>query len=234
MKKLLGLFSATIVYFCVATVIAQAVGLAMLWYKGYFTEERAYAVLAAAHGVDMLALRDRLEAEKKIDQEEGPSYESAIDTHLRKSLDLDVREMAVQKGLENLVGFDTQVRVKYDRFADIKLKYETRLMEIANEAKDAALQNLQTTIEAMSPEQAKDQLVRMLRDGAVNDVVKLMLDLPTDRQKKILAQFANDAEAQQLYEILKRIRLGEPTVSTIDQARAELQQLNLANVTPES
>ena len=73
----------------------------------------------------------------------------------------------------------------------------------------------------------------MYNDGAVNDVVKLMLDLPPNQQKKILAQFENDADAQQLYEILKRVRLGEPTVSTIDQARAELRQLNLANVMPE-
>ncbi len=234
MKKLIGLISAMIVYFCVATVIAQAVGLGMLWYKGYFAEERVFAVLAAAHGVDMLALRDRLEAERKVDLEEGPSYESAIDHHLRKSLDLDVREMAIEKGLRDLVSVETAVRVKHERFADIKEKYDTRLLEIANEAKDAALQNLQSTIEAMTPEQAKDQMLRMFRDGATNDVVQLMLNLPTDRQKKILAQFTNDADAQELYEILKRIRLGEPTVSTIDQARAELRQLNLASVIPET
>ena len=234
MKKLIGWISSMIVYFCVATVIAQAVGIGMLWYKGYFAEDRVFAVLAAAHGVDMLALRDRIEAEQKDDQEEGPSYESALDQHLRTSLDLDVREMAIEKGLRDLASLDTAVRIKHERFATIKAKYDAKLVEIANEAKDAALQNLQTTFEAMTPEQAKDQMLRMFRDGATNDVVQLMLNLPTDRQKKILAQFSNDAEAQELYEILKRIRLGEPTVSTIDQARAELRHLNLASVLPES
>lgn len=232
MKKIIGLFGSLILYACVATVIAQAVGLGMLWYKGYFTKDRMFAVLAAVHGVDMLAIRDRLEAEQKADFEEGPSLESALEERLQKSLDLDIRGAAVEKGLLDLLNLQLALEIEHRRFKEVKSRYDERLMEIANEAKDAALQNLQTAIEAMQPAQAKDQLVRMYNDGAVNDVVKLMLDLPPNQQKKILAQFENDTDAQQLYEILKRVRLGEPTVSTIDQARAELRQLNLANVMP--
>ena len=230
MKRIIGLLGSIILYACVATVLAQAVGLGMLWYKGYVTEDRVYALLAGAHGIDRVAIHERLEREKKADSRESPSYESAMEHFVRKGLDLDVREMTVDKGLIELINLQSSLQVEHTRFLDVKNKYDSKLVEIADEAKNESLQKLQSTVEAMTPEQAKDQLLKMYKDGAMNDVVKVLLGLPTDKLKKILAQFANDEESEQLYEILKRVRLGEPTVSTIDQARAELDELNLANV----
>jgi ACT domain-containing protein len=74
----------------------------------------------------------------------------------------------------------------------------------------------------MQPEQAKGQLLKMLEDDAMEDVVTIVTNMPADKRKKILAEFKVGTDAEQLYEILKNIRKGEPIASTIQDARQSL------------
>ena len=76
----------------------------------------------------------------------------------------------------------------------------------------------------MRPEQAKEQLLKMLDDKAMGDVVTIVKNMPADKQKKIVAEFKEGSDADQLYQILKNIRAGEPVVSQIEDAREQLQQ----------
>ena len=230
MKRLVAAVKSLVLYFCFATILAQLVGIGMLWFKGYLTRERLYNVLASLYDIDVLELRDRIVAESQREDQEDPGIDSRLDQHLRKSLDLDLREMAIRQGFRDLVTLQSALEVEHERFVEVRDKFDEKLASLLSQQRDTALQKLQQTLETMQPGQAKDQLLRMFEDGAVNDVVKLMSDMPADKQKKILAEFQSDEDAQQLYEILKRIRLGEPTVSTIEQARAELEALNLSNV----
>ena len=227
MKRLLAILGQAFVYFCTATVLAQAIVLAVLWQKGYLTQSRLHKVLAALYDVDVLAIRDRLVAEAEAANEEQDSYEQQLRRAIEQSLHLDLRETAIEKGFLDLVNLQTAVQTEHDRFAEMRDQYDAKLEGLANVAKDEALQRLQQTLETMQPAQAKDQLLRMFEDGAVEDVVQLLINMPTSKQKKVLAEFQTDEDARQLYEILKRIRLGEPTVSTIREARAELRALGL-------
>ena len=87
----------------------------------------------------------------------------------------------------------------------------------------ASRKELQRTIEAMRPEQAKAQLLKMLDDEAMDDVVTIVKSMPVDKRKKIIAEFKEGTDADRLYEILKNILRGEPNASTIQEARNSLK-----------
>jgi hypothetical protein len=58
----------------------------------------------------------------------------------------------------------------------------------------------------------------------MGDVVTIVKNMPSDKQKKLIAEFKEGSDAEQLYQILKSIRAGEPVVSQIEDARQQLSQ----------
>ena len=58
----------------------------------------------------------------------------------------------------------------------------------------------------------------------MDDVVAIMKSMPTDKRKKIIAEFKQGEDTKDLYEILKNIRLGEPLASELKETRDKLQQ----------
>lgn len=224
MKKLFSLLSSAFLYFCVATIIAQAVALASLWSKGALDRSRVYRVLAALHGVDVVTMQAQLNAQVKDVQKEQASFAERAEIQTLESLDLDLRETAIDKGLLDLRNLQTTVQVDQAEFRDQRQAYDTKLKDLAAQEQASAMKQLQRTIEAMRPAQAKEQLVKMLEDKAMGDVVTLVKNMSMDKQKKIIAEFKEGADADQLYEILKNIRAGEPVVSQIQDAREQLQR----------
>ncbi len=225
MKKLFGLLWTLIVYFCVATVIsAVAVG-STLWFKGALTSDRIYRVLAALHGTDILLLHQQLEDNKaKLDSEQEP-FEARQRAIQLKSLDLDLREAAVDKGVANLTQLQQTLQTEQSRFVALTQSYEQRLKQLEQKEQASSLNELQRTLESMKPKQAKEQIIKMMDDNAMIDVVALFRKMSNDKRKKILAEFKDVGDADRLYEILKNIREGEPLASEIKAARAKLGQI---------
>lgn len=223
MKKIVSLLATAFIYLCVATVVAQSAAVATLWTKGALDRGRLYRVLAALHGVDVVTMQTRLAAQKKAAQQEQPSFDSRVEAQRLQSLDLDLRETALDKGLVDLLNLQSTVQTAETQFQQQRQSYDTKLRDMVDEVQATSMKELQRTIEAMRPEQAKAQLLKMLEDKAMGDVVTIVKNMPADKQKKLIAEFKDGTDADQLYQILKNIRAGEPVKSQIDEAR---QQLN--------
>jgi hypothetical protein len=223
-KKVFSLLTTAFIYFCVATMLAQIAALSALGAKGALDRGRLYRVLAALHGVDVVTMQTQLMAEKKPSQQEQPSYESRLEAQNLKSLDLDLRETAIDKGLLDLLSLQTNVRTEQTAFQEQRQSYDTKLKDMVEEAQTSSMKDLQRTIEAMRPAQAKEQLLKMLDDKAMGDVVTILKNMPADKQKKLVAEFKVGSDTEQLYQILKNIRAGEPVVSQIEDARQQLNQ----------
>ena len=224
MKKILSLLGGLFSYFCVATVIALVTAIVAMWFKGALDEERLYRVLASLHGVDVVTMQRELIREMKAPDMEQPSAATNMDQQLLKSLDLDLRELAVSKGIESLGAIETHLQIETNRFDDLKKAYAVKLKELEDEEKATSMKELQRTMEAIRPAQAKEQFLKMIEDDAMDDVVSLLKNMAIDKRKKIIAEFKQGADAEKLYEILKNIRLGEPIVSQIEDARDKLKQ----------
>jgi flagellar motility protein MotE (MotC chaperone) len=223
MKKVLSLLAIAFTYFCIATVIsAAAVGIT-LGAKGVLTESRIYRVLAALHGLDVVTLHKQIHQQQLARDAEQPSFQQQQDARLRASLDLDIREKAVRKGIIDLTSLQNRLQNAQEQFGELTKAYERRLDEIQQQEQSAALQELLITIEAMKPEQAKDQIMKMLDDNALAEVVALLKKMSMDKRKKLLGEFETPQEADRLYEVLKSIRDGEPLASEIQEAREKLR-----------
>ena len=64
----------------------------------------------------------------------------------------------------------------------------------------------------------------MLNRKEYDAVVTLMIAMPTQKKTKIVAEFKTPSETEQLDDILRRMRNGQPMTEAVDSAQAQLSQ----------
>jgi hypothetical protein len=232
MKRMTSLLALGFLYFCVATVIAAGVGVAMLYQKGAFSDDRVTNMWAALHGIPLPGDAASSGSDGH-DPEEQPSYEDIVVKRALAGLDLDLRENTVDKALRELQTIQLKIRTEQERFDRLVTSYEEKLQSLEANAADAAILETQRTLEALPPKQAKQQLLNLLDESPspgiespMAAVVALVKAMPIERRRKILQEFKTEAEDGKLAEILKEILRGAPDVPFLKQARDELQNLN--------
>lgn len=219
MRMMLRLFVA----FCVATVLAQGIILGMAAARGNLKQETFVKGLALLNGIDISGER----LQKMLDeyrQEPIPRYEDVVSERARSNLDLQMRE-------ESLLRMQKDVREKLDALIATKTAFDRQLNEfyaMLDREKEnlltESLQEVKRTLEAIAPEQAKDQLLKLYKNGQKEEVIAILKAMPTDKTKKILGEFVGVEEAEQLNEMLTMILKGEPTAAMLDQARQNTVQ----------
>lgn len=216
MQKLVKAFGA----FCVATVLAQIIILILAAARGNLKQETLLKGIALVNGVDISAehLQQALQDSRNTP---NPTYEDVVEERARLDRDLDMRQKAIEHEKEQVSAMLAELQkreVAFDRrtteFYELLDKKEKNLL-------DTSLKEVQLTLESLSPEQAKDQIVRTLEDERLDDVVAIFKGMPADKRKKIMGEFVDEGEAEQLHKILMRMREGEPNVGLIRDARSK-------------
>lgn len=227
MKAAANWLGTLFVALCVGTVISLAVLVGMLWWKGALTDDRWLGMLAALQGIK--PAKTAAAAEDPA-ADEQPSLVQLMEKRLGASLDLELRETAIDKSLGDLRLLESQIKTENERLDKWKQSFDIRLAKLESQTTDEALLQLQRMLEVMSPRQAKDQILRMLKetsntdDDPMRDVVTILKTMPSDKQKKILAEFKLEPEEEKLAEVLRQVRLGSPDADLIRNTRQELQQ----------
>jgi hypothetical protein len=227
MKAAANWLGTLFVALCVGTVISLAVLGGMLWWKGALTGDRWLGLLAALQGIEPAKAAA---ASDDPAADEQPSLAQLVERRLGASLDLELRETAIDKSLGDLRLLESQIKTENERLDKWKQSFDIRLAKLESQTTDEALLQLQRMLEVMSPRQAKDQILRMLKDtpntedDPMRDVVTILKTMPSDKQKKILAEFKLEPEEEQLAEVLRQVRLGSPDADLIRNTRQELQQ----------
>ena len=231
MKKIFHLLSLGFLYFCVATVIAQSVGVGMFWWKGGFSGDRSLQLLAVLNGLDLHEFWTQVEQAAKERPEEQVAHEDVVAARVKAGLDWDLREQAIQRAISEMRVLESQLKVERASFETVKKTFAEDLDRQEKQAADAALQELQDTMFALAPKQAKEQIMLWLRNPADNyplqgrdpvaDVVTLLKQAPLDRQNKIFKEFKTPEETEKLHDILESIRRGDKA-ELIQQTRDQL------------
>jgi len=230
MKKILNLAASLFVAFCIGTVLSIAVFVGVLWWKGGLTGDRFMSLLAALQGIDMATTAATLPVTEEPNDEQV-SHEEIVEKRALAALDLDLRESAIDKSLGELRNLEALTKTERERLDLWKQSFDQRLANLENEASESSLRELQTTLEAMNPKQAKEQILIMLdgptkdrSDDPMRDVVTLFKAMPIDKRRKIVAEFKTPEETEKLAEILHEIRIGYPDSPLIRDTRNQLQQ----------
>jgi hypothetical protein len=216
----------------VGTVVAALVGLAMLYQKGAFSDDRVLNMWAALHGIPVPGDAAAAAGDSR-DPEEHPAYDDIIMKRALAALDLELRENTLDKALGELRTIELKIRTEQERFDRLVVSYEEKLQSLEANAADAAVLETQRTLEALPPKQAKQQLLNLLEgapspgiENPMAAVVALVKAMPIERRRKILQEFKSENEDEKLAEILKEILRGAPDVPFLRQASDELRNLN--------
>lgn len=174
-------------------------------------EERCLRMLAAAQGIDLLA---RLE-EAPFDHDpsaEQASLEQIITERAEKNRDLENRAQELKNGTALLLSQQQELVRDREDFTQIQLAYEEEMREIEEGAVKTGRSRDVRTFKGLKSSQAKEFLVAMLDAEEIEDVVILMASIPDRERFKIIAEFDEPDELEQIGEVLKRIRYGEPEI----------------------
>ena len=226
MEFAIKLLTSTMLYTCLATVLSQGAVMAYLWSQGAMDPHKARQVAAVLSGVEMAPAQENAhEASDTTDEQH--SYEKVLEQRVLKSLDLDLREQAVAKGLSDLRALTDKLAEDTRRFDLRREAFKTSLKQLEEGAKDAAITEVRRTLESLKARQAKDQLIRMLDDREneqenMQAVVTIVKAMALDKRKKLLAEFKDGDEPDRLGEILEQILQGVPETTVIQQTQEDL------------
>lgn len=213
--------------FCVATVIALAIGGVYVSSNGAIDRGKLLRIVAIAQGREP-APDERARPEDNAPQAPPSMAELAAARSLQMR-NVELREQSVRQGLSHLEFERGRLAEEKGRFFREKTGFENRLDERAAALEVASQENVRLILENMKPKQVKEQVLLMLKDERIEEVVSLLAAMPIAKRAKIAGEFKTEEESEKLAEILELMRAGVPEAGIIDAARQQLQQAPAAN-----
>ncbi len=190
-----------IVYFCIGSVVAQAIVLGVFWTKSAFEGDKRMKILAVLYDVDVDAMQLELD---QADQTQPIDLENES-TATRKNAALFAREDSFKNSLNDLVALQNKIRNEQERHEILTQDFDNLLGQMEIEAMENNLVEIRRTLEIMKSKQAKTQISRMLDDGAIEDVAKVIGAMPLASRGKILREFKTREEERQRHQIIQEL-----------------------------
>lgn len=201
MKKLVSL----LMWFCAATLLAQAGILTLSYLRGNLNGQTFTQLIALLNGIDIQG--GRLQAAiQEGDAPPPPTREEMALAAARLSLEMDAREDALRRMRESLEAMQKKLQADIVAFDVRRVAFEDSMAARNQSAEAASLAEVQRILTLMPPDQAKDQLVRMMDSQRAGDVIAIIKALPEDVSKKILEEMTTEPEQEKLQNILQLIR----------------------------
>jgi hypothetical protein len=216
-RRIVDLF----LWFCVASILAQLAVLTVAAVKGNINDKTMTRVLAALNGVDIQGERlQRILVKSR--EVPVPTYEDVLDAKVKSSLELDSRQEALDRLQRQITDRERSLREEINRFETTRKDFQQELDRIKKSTQAENLSEIRKILENLAPEQAKEQVLLMLKNNQKKDVVLIIKALPPDKQKKLLAEFTNPPDQQQLNEILQELKNTAPIDQAVDKAEQGL------------
>ncbi len=222
MSALIRIVPPMFIYTCVATMLALGIGLGYLWTTGKLSSEKAFKILAVVHDVELV----NPQLEQTAVEAETPEQLSYSDIEkLRdiRSRDLDLKIVAMNKGIEELRWRRALLTEEKTRYELIKAAFEKTLAELSGTSTRQGFANNRQIWETIPPNIVKQQIMAMVDEEEIDDVVIILADIANAKKGKIIQQFTEPNEVKVMDDILRKIRLGLPMKPVIDQARLDIQ-----------
>jgi len=208
-------------YLCSSAFLAMLLLAAILTYTGYIDKIKWYRALAILQGVELAEIQ---KAEQ--DRAAEVSYENVLRQRAERfrteEYDRDVTQQVIALPPPPEPPKPEPPPPEPSDAEKISA-YVKRVKDDLAKARTAGLDEQTRLIENMDPEQAKEVIRRLWKEGARQRVLTMLLAMTDKRRGEILytMQQDNDAELKDLCDILQNIGDGEPMASTIKNASKE-------------
>jgi hypothetical protein len=192
LARLTQLMGTAAVLAACATVVAQGAGVAVLWSHGLLTGDKVLRYAGVIYGMDP---REAILAER-----------------VARTPYLADRTATIALNADEIRGITLTLRRSREKFVTARDDFASLLDQLEQATEQTSLRELQITLEAVSPKQAKEVLRTMLStppadpaDNIMKDIVGIVKLLPDNKLRKILAEFKTEEERQLLHRILLEI-----------------------------
>ena len=222
MVGLLAKLVALVVYLCIGTVLAQGICLGYAWSKGFVSKPKLLQMIAVAQDKDERQSKNQDEDEKEPSSEQ-PSLEDIENARALRIRNLELREQAIQAGLDRVRYEQTKLIDERDMYVRTRAAFDAHLKNMKEGAIAKGRTDTRTILENIKPKQAKQQILQMIDAGEEEEVVAILSEMPVAKRAKIAGEFGKlDDDNEKLGKILRLIRQGVPEVSQIQDAQDEL------------
>jgi hypothetical protein len=207
-------------YLCAATTLAAILLGAYLKYAWNIDKNKFYKMLAVAQGLDIVQIEKAAE-----DRIAGMSYQEVLERRARR-----IREEEFNRDVTNQVTAyplppeEPKPELPPEPSAAERINaYEKRVKADLEKSRTAGLEEETRLLENMDPDQAKEVVRKLWKDGAMQRILQMLIAMEDKRRGEILYAMRQDnaEELKDLTEILQKIGDGEPTTSIINKAGAE-------------
>ena len=201
--------------FCVATVLSEAVGIGLLWYRGQLTSHSFAEIRLILAGGEP----ETVDVDDEVDRAR-PSSEDVTRQRSLAILDLSTREEQLQI-LNDMIEKNRKRLLESEKsFETTRKEFERQLAEEKSRLSEEATEQARGILLSMPPADAVNHL--MVLD--LDQCVVLMKGMPEKKAATILQEFfvasgpRNDERIKRGHEILTAIGAGQPERKVIDDA----------------
>jgi len=187
----------------VATVLALALGVGYLTMTGRLTRGKLARIMAVLYGIDAPA---QPAAEAGLSHAVGLAVDEQMDALALRSQQLDLRERLIEGHRNSLDLERRKLQQDKEEYLAAREAFQKLQADWDGGERAQGIEEAVQLVGKLKPEQAKEQILLMLKNGELDWVVTLLRKLPPERQAKIAAEFTAPEESQRLSEILRRIR----------------------------
>ncbi len=220
-----------IVYFALATLIAEGIMLVYLHASGRLDAERLAQVLGVLQGISPSAPvpgpraipEAAPEAKKEPSAPEPVSYEQVLEARAIQDKNLQLRALALDNAWSQLKTERLQLADAQKRYKAQLADFNVRLDTVAKGAKDTGRDEVRRILESIKSRQAKELIAGMLDNGEENEVVLLLAGMSDSKRAKLLAEFKTADENKKIDEVLRRIRQGVPEAPLAETTKGQLK-----------
>lgn len=205
MGKLLGMFGAVMVYFCIASVVTLAVLLVYAKSQGFLQPDKVATMLAVARGEALPNAAGSANA--AAEKPKNATYEELEQFRQLRERNLELREQALRNQRDLLASERLKLQSAIEQFSDDKQEYAKNLVDNQDRAIKQGRDNIRQLWETVKPKLAKELMLTMIDKGELREVAAIMRDMTIAKQAKIVAEFKSDPEQAKLDDLLRLLRV---------------------------
>ena len=227
-RRLTSLAFAALLYFSLATLIAQGIMAGYVWSEWHLDREKIARLVDVARGIELGTPPAPAGPPREEAAPEQPSYEQIVEARASKDKNLQLREQALASALAQLRSDQEKLAESEKRYKLDRGEYETKLAAAAQDAKSAGNEDVRRILQTVKPKQAKEFLMGMLENKEQDEVVILLSGMTDSKRGRILAEFKTPEEVKKIEDVLRMIRKGVPEGPLAQQTLEKLRPGNPA------